>query len=232
MKPKQLIRLKAKAMLLCSAVLIAPAVLGSALTLEEINQIESEFGITLTDTEKANLAADAKLDAPLPQWRIDAKARIETYRKADLDVQVVDSEGNPVPDAQVAIKLTSNAFKFGGIFSARDFEGSRLPSTITRETYRARLLSMFNAGGVNNAFKPKVEGGHKYLPEILNWARANNMPIRGHLLLWPGRGSAATLDDPDAVSGKNYGDHLSYDVLSAVDTYRYSDRTQADEVPA
>jgi len=211
---------------------------GTALTLDEINQIETEFGITLSATQKEELAAVVKPDAPLPQWRIDAEARIELNRKANLAVQVVDSTGTPIPDAQVATKLTRNAFKFGGTFSAKDFAGKTLPSSMTPATYKKRLLSMFNAVGLNNGFKPRLTGIHSYLPAVLDWAQENHLPIRGHLLMWPGGGDLADLDDPEAVSGVDYGKHLSrsstssyahYNVLGAVDIYKASARTQADK---
>jgi len=211
---------------------------GAALTSAEISQIEAEFGITLTSTQQAELAAVVKPDAPLAQWRIDAEARIEANRKADLDVQVVDADGHPVEGAQVAVKLRRNAFNFGGTFSAKDFAGVTLPATMTTNTYQARLLSMFNAVGLNNGFKPRLTNIHQYLPEVLNWAQANNLPMRGHLLMWPGGGDLADLDDPAAVSGVDYGGHLSrsttssyahYDVLGAVDAYKASGRTQTDK---
>ena len=211
---------------------------GAALTPAEIGQIEAEFGIVLTSTQKTELAAVVKPDAPLPQWRIDAEARIESNRKANLEVQVVDADGYPVEGAQVAIELRSNAFKFGGTFSARDFAGDTLPATMTTNTYQARLLSMFNAVGLNNGFKPRLTNIHQHLPGVLNWAQNNNLPVRGHLLMWPGGGDLADLDDPSAVSGVDYGGHLSrsstssyahYDVLGAVDTYKASARTQADK---
>jgi len=179
-----------------------------------------------------------KPDAPHPQWRIDADARIDLNRKADLAVQVVDSVGTPVPGAQIAVKLKKNAFKFGGTFSAKDFSGVTLPGTMTTQTYKDRLLSMFNAVGLNNGFKPRLTGIHQYLPGVLDWAQANELPVRGHLLMWPGGGDLADLDDPTAVSGEDYGKHLSrsdtsayasYNVLGAVDTYKASARTQADK---
>ncbi len=219
-------------------VFAANLVEGAALTVEEIQQIESEFGITLTTIEKDDLAADAKPDAPHPQWRIDADARIDLNRKADLDVQVVDSVGTPVPGAQVVIKLNRNAFKFGGTFSARDFNDTYGNLNMSTDDYKDRLLSMFNGVGLNNGFKPRLTNIHTYIPGVLSWAQANDLPVRGHLLMWPGGGDLADLDDPAAVSGVDYGTHLSrsgtsayahYDVLGAVDIYKASARTQADK---
>jgi uncharacterized repeat protein (TIGR02543 family) len=212
---------------------------GGALTADEVLQIETAFGITLTETQKQELAAVVKPDAPLAQWRTDAEARIDTHRKADLQVQVVDSEGTPVDGAAVDVKMRASAFKFGGTFKAKDFAGVTLPGTMTTTTYKDRLLSLFNAVGLSNGLKPRLDGIHQYIPGVLSWTQANNLPVRGHLLLWPGTGDIATMDTPGTVAGTDYGRHLSdynnnsayasYNVLGAVETYRDSGRTQADK---
>jgi GH35 family endo-1,4-beta-xylanase len=211
---------------------------GAALTAAEIQQIETEFGITLSAADQTDLAAVVKPDAPFAQWRVDANARIEANRKADLDIQVEDSAGNPVEGAQVAVKLKSNDFKFGGTFSAKDFAGVTLPGTMTTQQYKDRLLSMFNSVGLNNGFKPRLTGFHSYIPGVLSWAQANNLPVRGHLLIWPGTGDIATMDTPGSVPGTDYGKHLSQgwssayangDVLGAVETWKASARGPADD---
>ncbi|MCK4565581.1 MAG: endo-1,4-beta-xylanase, partial [Verrucomicrobia bacterium] len=95
-----------------------------------------------------------------------------------------------------------------------------------------------NAVGLNNGFKPRLANIHQYLPGVLDWAQANDLPMRGHLLMWPGIGDLADLDDPTAVIGVDYGTHLSqewmsdyksYNVRAAVETYKESARTQADK---
>jgi GH35 family endo-1,4-beta-xylanase len=194
---------------------------GAPLTAEEIQQIESEFGITLTTQEKADLAAVVKPDAPHPQWRIDANARVELHRKADLDVQVVDSVGTPVPGAQVDVHLSRNAFAFGGTFSARDFYDDFGNLNMSTDDYKDRLLSMFNGVGLNNGFKPKLTGIHSFLPGVMSWAQANGLPIRGHLLIWPGGTHLST------ASTSAYA---SYNVQGAVDTYNNNGQQESDKI--
>jgi GH35 family endo-1,4-beta-xylanase len=210
---------------------------GAALTAEEINQIESEFGITLSSNEIAQVSA-VVFPTNSAQWRADAYSRIETNRKANLNIQVVDMNGDPVEGAKVAVKMKSNDFKFGGTFSAKDFADVGGVLNMSTADYKQRLLSLFNAVGLNNGFKPKLTGIHSYLPAVTNWTTANNLPLRGHLLIWPGGGDVATMDDPGSVSGVDYGRHLSnastssyasYNVLGAVETYKASSRTPADK---
>jgi arylsulfatase A-like enzyme/GH35 family endo-1,4-beta-xylanase len=201
----------------------------------EFARIEAEFGITLTAQEKADLET-AVNPATLDQWRLDAYERIKQNRMAYLDLQVVDNLGAPLEGAQVSIKLKNHAFKWAGTLGAKDMYGAG-NSRISTETYQNRAASMFNSVGLNNGFKPRLTGIHSYLPDLMSWAQSNNIPVRGHLLLWPGTGDIADLDDPQKVSGVDYGGHLSqsstsdyahYNVLGAVETYKASPRAQSD----
>lgn len=209
----------------------------AALTGAEIAQIESEFGITLTANQIAELNA-VVYPTLSASWRTDAYSRIEANRKANLDIQVVDMNGDPVEGASVSVRMKSNQFRFGGTFSAKDFNNVNNNLNMSTATYKQRLLSMFNAVGLNNGFKPRLTSLHQYVPGVLNWAAANDLPVRGHLLIWPGTGDIAAMDTPGAVSGDDYGQHLSEgwnsayangDVLGAVETYKASARTQADK---
>lgn len=47
------------------------------------------------------------------QWRKDAFARIEKHRKGNLNIQVVDDAGKPIPDAKVIVAMQNHAFGFG-----------------------------------------------------------------------------------------------------------------------
>jgi GH35 family endo-1,4-beta-xylanase len=163
---------------------------GAALTQSEINQIENELGITLTAGEKSQLGAIAKPDEPLPQWRVDAQARIEAHRMADLQVEVVDLAGNPVPGAEVQVTQRDNAFRFGGVLSVRDMYNMNnvlANNGNSTEAYQALFLKLFNAAGLDNGFKPKQRASNEFLlPGFLEWAQGNDLPVRGHLLIWPG----------------------------------------------
>ena len=208
-----------------------------SLTAAEIAAMEAEFGITLSAAEKAQLESVVK-PAVVAQWRIDANARIEQSRKAYMDIQVVDNLGSPIEGTQVSVKLRNHAFKWGATLSVKDFNDVNGDLRITTDTYKDRILSMFNGVGLNNGFKPRLTNLHQYVPDFLGWAQTNNLPVRGHLLLWLGIGELADLDDTNAVIGVDYGTHLSssstsdyasYDVRTAVETYKASARTQADK---
>ena len=206
----------------------------SSLTSEEISQIESNLGITLSQQDILDLSLIVKPQS-IPQWRSDANQRIESHRKADLTVSVVDSLGSPISGATVNVALQNNAFKFGGVATVMDLTNARgdFDGDLDVAGWQQIFKSMFNSVGFNNAFKPKIASQHQYIPNFMNWAAENDIDVRGHLLIWPGTGSIEDLDDSTAVSGVTYGNHLSnantsnfasYDVRGAVDTYRASDR--------
>ena len=209
----------------------------SSLSPEEVNQIESDLGITLSAQEILDLSAIVKPQS-LPPWRSDANQRIESHRKADLTLSVVDNAGSPISGATVNVELKKNDFKFGGVATVMDLTDARGDFTGDLDVARWQQIfkSMFNSVGFNNAFKPKITGQHQYIPNFMSWAAANELDVRGHLLIWPGIGSVEDLDDPTAVSGVAYGNHLStantsdfasYDVRGAVDVYRASNRDTA-----
>src|SRR5215216_180336 len=65
----------------------------------------------LDDDDRPSVAATLPLkldykgrEANAP-WRKEAEARIERSRKADLSLTVTDAAGQPLPDAELSIKL-------------------------------------------------------------------------------------------------------------------------------
>ena len=205
-----------------------------SLSSEEISQIESDLGITLSQQDILDVSAIVKPQS-LPLWRSDANLRIESHRKADLTVSVVDTVGSPISGATVHVELKKNDFKFGGIATVTDLTNARDDFTgdLNVAGWQQIFKSMFNSVGFNNALKPKITSQHAYIPNFMSWAAANELDVRGHLLIWPGTGTVEDLNDTNAVSGVAYGNHLSnsftsayatYDVRGAVDTYRASAR--------
>ena len=69
-----------------------------------------------------------------------AAARIESHRKADAVVRVVDAGGQPVPDVEVQVEQTRHAFLFG----SNIFQWGRLPSETLENAYRDRFAALLN----------------------------------------------------------------------------------------
>lgn len=147
---------------------------------------------------------------PDAQWRKDALARIEKIRKGDLSIEVVDAEGNPVPNASVKIEMRRHAFTFGNAVNAFliGADESHFPFTKERpggdsvstweqaQQYRKVVVENFNCVTFENELRPHVwksatsgAGKSKTPHEVFTrgaipFLQKNNLAIRGHYLSW------------------------------------------------
>lgn len=118
-------------------------------------------------------------------WRQQAEARIEALRKANLTLRFTDRDGKPMAGVSGRIELQRHQFEFGGAINARMFydkiEGVNIPA------YRAAIPEFFNKVGLNNALKYKQKDSVEILADqFMVWAKEHNLPVRGHLLVYPG----------------------------------------------
>ncbi len=181
-----------------------------------------EFGgVALVDYGDADVAvgdlpAGSSDGAPSPlidyegreagaQWRSEAEDRIDEVRKSDLGVTVVDSDGTPVPDAAVSVRMQEHAFDFGSAVSAEHVNGDGDDD----ETYRETFLEDFNVGVLENALKyPSFRGSWGDSKEgalaALDWLAERDVPARGHYLVWEEYGTdgggGMAIEDPDSLS--------------------------------
>lgn len=119
-------------------------------------------------------------DAP---WRKAAADRIDKLRKADLTVRVVDADGKPRPGVTVRAQMTRHAFLFGTAVSVKAIQDQGPDS----DRYRQELKRLFNHVVFENSLKaPWVhDGSLDRVEKDLDWLDANNIPARGHVLVWP-----------------------------------------------
>lgn len=114
-------------------------------------------------------------------WYEKAEQRIDSIRKADLLLQIIDSKGNPVKGI-AEVRLLKHQFGWGTCLS---FSNSPM-----EETYKKAALKHFNCGVFENAFKweeyESDEGKPNYadIDKYLKWGEKNDFPIRGHTLIW------------------------------------------------
>jgi GH35 family endo-1,4-beta-xylanase len=120
-------------------------------------------------------------DAP---WRAEALERIEQIRKGDLTVIVEDADGNPVPGAQVRVRMRQHAFSFGTAVAASQLLGDSEDS----ERYRQFVLDNFNMVVFENDLKwPQWEQDRQRALDGVQWMFDHGLTrIRGHNLVWPG----------------------------------------------
>lgn len=120
-------------------------------------------------------------------WLEEANERIDSHRKGDLTVRVVDGKGASVQGASVRLDMTRHAFEFGTAVSARRIN----EAGATGEIYREKLLENFNSVVFENDTKwPAWTGvwGDDFSPaqtlQSLDWLDENQLGARGHPLAW------------------------------------------------
>ena len=141
-----------------------------------------------------SLSADSyggsEIDAP---WRAAAASRIETIRKADLNINVVDLNGNPIPDATVRVEMQEHEFGFGSAMVMCRFPGN----DCFNQTYVQKIGNLdgqghgFNAAVSENALKwdaweEEWIGSPNETVNGISWLNNQGIDFRGHTLLWPG----------------------------------------------
>lgn len=157
--------------------------------------------------------AGRELTAP---WRKAAAERIDKLRKADFAITVVDAKGNPVPNADVHVKMTKHAFVFGSCYSPNRIVDTTDPNN---ETYRKTFVELFNTGVDEYAMKWPgwVNPPTKQLAlDALGWMNQHGIAVRGHTLVWPGwnrlpEAVKAASSNPDALQSM-IRQHISAEV--------------------
>lgn len=139
------------------------------------------YGDTPVDALKGTeLSYDGR--EPSASWRIGAAARIDQYRKANLNISVVDEAGQPAPGAEVVIKQTRHAFPFGSAVAA----DLLLSDSADARRYQEIIERDFNRVVIENGLKiqPWEENRQRAL-NALDWLNDRDIDVRGHVLVWP-----------------------------------------------
>ena len=117
-------------------------------------------------------------------WRKAAAARIEQHRKADLNVRVVDADGNPVPNAAVHAVLKRHSYGFGAAVGLNQMFSRKDP--VLAKQYQNAVRDLFNKAVFENRMKWKFyRDGDEQLERAIDWFAENNIPLRGHCMVWP-----------------------------------------------
>jgi GH35 family endo-1,4-beta-xylanase len=124
-----------------------------------------------------------KLDA---DWRAEADKRIDQIRKSDLAISVVGADGNPLAGATVHVRQQRHAFDFGTAASAQMIAGDHEQ----KSKYCEVLKQYFNTAAIENGLKweswDKWPGNQRQTLAAIDWLNENNIPVRGHVMVWPG----------------------------------------------
>jgi GH35 family endo-1,4-beta-xylanase len=141
-----------------------------------------DFGVTATPPAAINFDPFGGQTVN-DDWRASAQQRIETYRKGNLRVRVVDADGNPQTGASLTIEQTRHAFRFGTALA----DGPLLANSADGERYRETVKKWFNYAVLENQLKWQWRDGNDFqtADRMLAWCAQNNIAVRGHVLFWP-----------------------------------------------
>ncbi len=120
------------------------------------------------------------------QWRDEANARIAQHRMGDLNISVVDEDGNAVRGADVHVAMQKHSFIWGTSAAGRWMTADNYNGRI----YREKIAENFNHAVLSNDLKwPAWNGEWSHYPkqrtfDAIDWFDAHDMPVRGHNLAW------------------------------------------------
>jgi endo-1,4-beta-xylanase len=132
-------------------------------------------------------------------WRSAAEVRINSIRKADFKIKVVDANGKAIPNANVKLEMQRHAFRFGTAVDAERLLGNSADSL----KYKKTILELFNHVVLENDLKwPNWEEYTRARAlEALKFFKANNVTVRGHNLIWPCNDEYCLPNDLPAMFG-------------------------------
>ncbi len=117
-------------------------------------------------------------------WRKKASQGIREHRMGPLSLKVVDEMGEPVEGAQVEIELLEHDYAFGSFF---DFRGPL--NTERAVPYGKWFLENFNHATIPIYWADWGWANPKHRAlylEIAGWLKQREMPMRAHVLMYPG----------------------------------------------
>jgi endo-1,4-beta-xylanase len=120
---------------------------------------------------------------PNAAWRAAANARIDQIRKTNLRVNVKDNNGKPISNASIKLEMQRHAFQFGSAVVAEELLGTTQDSL----KYKAEILKLFNRVVLDYDLKWTDWESYSRVRALaaLKFLAANNIPVRGHNLIWP-----------------------------------------------
>lgn len=113
----------------------------------------------------------------------DADKRIDRYRKGNVTLQVLDSAGNPVRNAEVKVRQTRHAFLFGcNIFPLFSYPAEQ------EKLYEQRFSDLLNYAtlpfywGAYEREQGKTDAAR--IRRMAEWCRDHGIATKGHPLVW------------------------------------------------
>jgi GH35 family endo-1,4-beta-xylanase len=115
------------------------------------------------------------------QWKQDANARIEQFRKRDARITVVNPSGNHIRDVNVQINQIKHRFALGSCINS---------NVLNDANYANFFKNHYEWAVMENESKwyydEPTQGNVSYTTadNIYNWCAANGITVRGHCIYW------------------------------------------------
>jgi len=137
-------------------------------------------------------------------WRKAALDRIEKHRKVNLSLHILGTDGNPLANTKVTLKLRRHEFGFGSAVTAElltaDTEDARRYREIV-DRYCSRVV--FEDDLKDFGWEPGASGKEdrlKKLDQAIGWLGQRHISIRGHYLMQVATPpNLAEVTDPEAI---------------------------------
>ncbi|TYT63366.1 endo-1,4-beta-xylanase [Natrialba swarupiae] len=124
---------------------------------------------------------DASESVDGANWEPAADERIRDHRTAQLEVRVVDGDGDPVDGAEVAVEMREHEFGFGTAVNATTL----LEETEEGDEYREYIPELFNKAVLENGHKWRFWEDERELADgATEWLLEQGLRMRGHACLW------------------------------------------------
>jgi GH35 family endo-1,4-beta-xylanase len=115
-------------------------------------------------------------------WKSDANARIESIRKRNAQITVVDSNSDPIPSVSVQIQQTKHRFGFGTCLSYGLLYNNTNVQNFVRDHFEWAVceneMKWASNESTNNVWT------FSQADYIANWCASNGIILRGHNLVW------------------------------------------------
>ena len=113
-----------------------------------------------------------------------ARKSLETHRKRDATLSVINSDGRPLANAAIKVELTRHDFLFG----ANIFMFDHFANAEDNDLYKERFRDLFNyatTGFYWIAYEPeRGKPDYAYTDKVVDWCARNGIRVKGHPLLW------------------------------------------------
>ncbi|XP_060063726.1 uncharacterized protein LOC132544170 [Ylistrum balloti] len=139
------------------------------------------------DNKDVNYMLDDMSLIELPvdsHWKSKANARIDVYRKSNIDIKIVNGNGMDTSDLQMELEQTKSAFAFGTAINADAIHDP------TQKGYQDFFYNNFEWAVLENALKWRLmewTQGHANFDRpmaAIRAMRSKGIKIRGHNMYW------------------------------------------------